>query len=288
MRHIIVVCVLSTVCNLAHGVGLDSLQIYKAGGSCPWNYKDFAGWGVCSSICNDMQQSPIDLPIKYLPEQSEAPAIDFRKYRYSQPATLIKTDHNINFMFNGSKVPSISGGYFMEKFKFEQLHFHWGETNADGSEHLVNGQAYPGEVHFVHWNTKYASFGEAASMPDGLVVLGFFLKISDESTKGMKTIARGLKKMKAEKLQTLDIEEVSLADILGFEPRKVADRYAYYEGSLTTPPCYESVQWHVFQRMIKVTRSMMRAFRAFNKFTPNFRPVQPLYDREVLVGGVPM
>lgn len=30
----------------------------------------------------------------------------------------------------------------------------------------------------MHWNTKYASFGEAASKPDGLAVVGVFLQVS--------------------------------------------------------------------------------------------------------------
>lgn len=29
----------------------------------------------------------------------------------------------------------------------------------------------------MHWNTKYASFGEAASKPDGLAVVGVFLQV---------------------------------------------------------------------------------------------------------------
>lgn len=30
----------------------------------------------------------------------------------------------------------------------------------------------------MHWNTQYGSFGEAASKPDGLAVVGVFLKVS--------------------------------------------------------------------------------------------------------------
>lgn len=30
----------------------------------------------------------------------------------------------------------------------------------------------------MHWNTKYSSFGDAASQPDGLAVVGVFLKVS--------------------------------------------------------------------------------------------------------------
>jgi len=287
MKYLIVIGVLSTICHLAHGVGL-GVHEGKAGGTCPWTYQAAMEWPDCYPECGGMSQSPIDIPINYYPKVSKAPAIKFKKYRTELPAMLIKTDHNINMMFKGGMVPSISGGYFMEKFKFEQLHFHWGKTNADGSEHLVNGKAYPGEAHFVHWNTKYASFGEAADKPDGLVVLGFFLTISDKATMGMKRIAEGLRKIKDYELSDVDIGDLSLNDILGFRPWKVADKYAYYNGSLTTPPCYESVQWHVFKRTIKVTNRIMRKFREFKKFTPNFRPVQPLNGREVLVNGVNM
>lgn len=34
------------------------------------------------------------------------------------------------------------------------------------------------QLHLVHWNTKYANFGEAASQPDGLAVVGVFLKVN--------------------------------------------------------------------------------------------------------------
>lgn len=36
------------------------------------------------------------------------------------------------------------------------------------------------QLHLVHWNCdKYDSFGEAAAQPDGLAVLGVFLKVGD-------------------------------------------------------------------------------------------------------------
>lgn len=34
------------------------------------------------------------------------------------------------------------------------------------------------QLHLVHWNTKYSSFSEAAIQPDGLAVVGVFLKVS--------------------------------------------------------------------------------------------------------------
>ena len=35
------------------------------------------------------------------------------------------------------------------------------------------------QLHLVHWNTKYGDFGTAAQQPDGLAVVGVFLKVGD-------------------------------------------------------------------------------------------------------------
>lgn len=51
-------------------------------------------------------------------------------------------------------VPEIKGGGLPNVFRFAQLHFHWGNTSDTGSEHTYNGNAYPLEVHLVHYNTK--------------------------------------------------------------------------------------------------------------------------------------
>lgn len=37
--------------------------------------------------------------------------------------------------------------------------------------------------------------------------------------------------------------------------------YWTYGGSLTTPPCYESVTWIVFEQPIQVSEAQLQAFR---------------------------
>lgn len=41
-------------------------------------------------------------------------------------------------------------GEYNEDYKVEQLHFHWGQSNAVGSEHLMKGKSYPLEVIFIY------------------------------------------------------------------------------------------------------------------------------------------
>ena len=39
---------------------------------------------------------------------------------------------------------------------------------------------FSAELHLVHYNVKYGSFGEAADKPDGLAVLGMLIKVGAE------------------------------------------------------------------------------------------------------------
>ena len=57
------------------------------------------------------------------------------------------------------------------------MHMHWGTQSSGGSEHTFNYQQTFGEMHFVHYNTKYPNISAAVQQPDGLAVLGVMLQV---------------------------------------------------------------------------------------------------------------
>ena len=67
----------------------------------------------------------------------------------------------------------------MSRFNFLQLHWHWGSDSTKGSEHTMDGEMYPMEIHLVHWNNKYGDVGTALGKSDGLAVLGFFYEVDE-------------------------------------------------------------------------------------------------------------
>ena len=63
-------------------------------------------------------------------------------------------------------------------------------------------------------------------------------------------------------------------------------RYYRYDGSLTTPPCYESVVWNVLLEPLKLSIHQLHAFRYLHddhaKIISNtYRKVQPLGTRKL-------
>ena len=57
-------------------------------------------------------------------------------------------------MLNQTIPMVISGGGLGGSYLFSQLHFHWGDSSSIGSEHHINGEVFPLEIHMVHYNSR--------------------------------------------------------------------------------------------------------------------------------------
>ena len=140
------------------------------------------------------------------------------------------------------QTPAISGGGLNGTYNFVQLHFHWGSSlKKGGSEHLINSKRYAAEMHLVHYNTKYSSFAEATSYPDGLAVLGVMLH--PQLVRGHKGFSEITKTVVAPPSLIKAGAEGSLPSplsLINLLPLKLNTFYRY-DGSLTTPHFAEIV-----------------------------------------------
>ena len=85
-----------------------------------------------------------------------------------------------------------------------------------------------------------------------------------------------------------DVATVSSLSLENFLPSgpSSASHFYRYDGSLTTPGCYESVTWTVFHQPLAISEGQMSFFRSLkfkdgNPMVNNFRPVQPLNGRKI-------
>lgn len=218
-----------------------------------WDYEGDHGpshWGELDeafSTCESgMNQSPIDLVGSL---QADLPELTF-DYRNTGHLVEENTGHSIQEVVRpGNMVRVLDKSY-----ELKQFHFH------SPSEHTVNGHSYPMEVHFVHQNEK----GE-------LLVIGLMFEEGQRNT-----LMDQLPSFRAERGEDPLAGEVDYNELIVDR-----DRYFYYNGSLTTPPCSEGVKWYVMQKPIEVSPDQIQHFRDLLGFTNN-RPIQPVNARIVL------
>jgi len=169
-----------------------------------------------------------------------------------------------------------------QSYQMLQLHFHWGSDNSRGSEHTINGEEFPMEMHIVHKKVGL-TVEEALGTSDGLAVVGQMFQISDEDNEVLTPLIESLAYIENFD-DNFDMNNSSL-QVQDLLPSPNGE-YANYNGSLTTPGCNEAVQWILFKEPIQISASQMEAFRALldaaeEPMVDNYRPTQPLNGRQI-------
>lgn len=228
-----------------------------------WGYQGDAGpaqWGTLSpayALCKDGQhQSPIDIV------QATVKGSNDWAMKYSTTSLhILHTEHMDNIIDNGHTIQvNVDTGstitYAGKEFHLKQFHFH------TPSEHMINGNHMPMEMHLVHQSDDGA-----------LAVVGVLIKEGKESNPNFDKIIANFPAAKGESKHLTD-------HVLTLPLHLPKDISAYhYTGSLTTPPCSENVQWLVLKETISLSKAQIEAFST--RIGPNNRPVQPLNDRAV-------
>lgn len=125
-------------------------------------------------------QSPISIHSRRAIPSGMA-ALEFIYYHNPLPAplTIHNNGHSVSLQtpkLENSSAPSqqpyIFGAKLRGEYEYLSLHFHWGDKNSRGAEHVLNDLRHPLEMHIIHINRKYRSIEEALENKDGLAVLG--------------------------------------------------------------------------------------------------------------------
>ncbi|XP_077842813.1 carbonic anhydrase 5A, mitochondrial isoform X3 [Macaca mulatta] len=234
------------------------------------------GYGLFNSTCADCSSA--------LSSLCESALSSLRESALSSLRESALSSGKLGLVQLSEVVPGISGGPLENHYRLKQFHFHWGAVNEAGSEHTVDGHAYPAELHLVHWNSvKYQNYQEAVVGENGLAVIGVFLKLGahHQTLQRLVDILPEIKHKDAR------------AAVGPFNPSSLLPTcrdYWTYAGSLTTPPLTESVTWIIQKEPVEVAPSQLSAFRSLlfsalgeeeKMMVNNYRPLQPLMNRKV-------
>ncbi len=218
-----------------------------------WDYSGSTGpehWADLKSeysACRDgKEQSPIDLKW-HKPVKGGQVAV---KYKTSK-AHVSTEHHTIKLDFESGNVIKIDG----KTYDLVSALFH------AGSEHTLSGKTFPLEMHLVHKDSS-----------GKLGVLSVLFKEGKENPTISKILNTVPSSPSSETGAEVALQTQSLVPAM--------HTHYQYEGSLTTPPCTEGVEWVVFNSPLSVSSEQMKTFEKY--ISANSRPTQPLNGRKVV------
>lgn len=191
-------------------------------------------------------QSPINIDQT---EKADLPALQF-SYSHSAAPTLINNGHTVQVNLPAGNTLKVGD----KTYELLQFHFH------TPSEERIHGKRLPMVAHFVHKNAEGQLGVVSLLIEQGKTNHAFDPIFAHTPRAGEKI--------------TVDDLTVDLDDML---PAKLG--YYSFEGSLTTPPCSEGVNWMVVKQPIQLGKQQIKAFRTL--FKGNARPTQALNGRVV-------
>ncbi|RNA03305.1 carbonic anhydrase [Brachionus plicatilis] len=272
----------------------ESFELSKIG--LEWGYQgEYGPLNWCSKFPHAAgnAQSPIDIQDKdavFDQNLTKKPLKFF--YDAQNFTTIVNTGSSFKISGLESANSGVVGGAVQDEHKFLQFHMHWGKDGSTGSEHLINGKCFAGELHFVNWNRKkYSNDSDAISTNghDGLVVLGVLVNVGEHNSEFDKILNCIddilLRDGAASIKQSLDVKKLFPSDVTS---------YWTYDGSLTTPPCTQCVKWIVFRECITLSDAQLAKLRQMYickredqccemfRIKDNFRPVCDLNGRKIL------
>lgn len=214
-----------------------------------WSFLDDE-YAACSA---GLQQSPIDV-IRSTAIHKSLPALGFH-YAGTTTLDVANLGHTIQGIPPGTGNTLRIGA---KTYTLAQFHFH------TPSENFLDGEQYPLEMHLVH-----------RAADNSLAVVGVFFDEGAADPQLQKIIAA---------TPPAEGGHTSAAGfhLSGLIPSGTIYRFS---GSLTTPPCSESVAWHVASVRKTASLAQLAAFSA--RFSGhefpggNRRPVQALHGRNV-------
>jgi len=214
-------------------------------------------WGcLCkaySAAAEGKEQSPIDLfdPVCLKADHT----LHNLQLKYTPCAGMLENNgHSCQLNFKNAGSAVIEGN----TYELKQVHFH------APSEHTVNGKLFPMEMHMVH-----------ADGDGNLAVIGLLFEFGNANP-FLQTFWDELTDEVGKKKELTGPFDMNM---LGLEKAN----YYRYQGSLTTPPCTEKVNWTMMHHAFQASPAQVQKFREVMDFKyqrrGNNRPIQPLNDR---------
>lgn len=287
--------------------------------SLPWSYEGLGSelWPLIRKKCAGPHQSPINIVRAKVKVDSQLGRLKLLNYEGGvQPvddgAWTLTNFNGITVQLTGKFGPykiALAGGGLPHSYQFLQLHFHWGNGDNPGAEHLIDSRRNAAELHIVHMRNRTAAEKRAhnPTQKTETQVLAILIEVGPHDNPAFDPILSVIKHVPKINETTKIREPIVFQHLLpnhGKNPDEDLNFYRYV-GSLTIPDCNEGIVWTILQKSISLSERQLLMLQTImnghnnnrslrdggggehDLLVNNFRLVQPLHGRVVTANRLP-
>ncbi|KAK4474174.1 hypothetical protein MN116_003474 [Schistosoma mekongi] len=252
-----------------------------------WNEEKLFNGNLSNGSLNLCQsgrhQSPINIMTRNLVYDHSLSTMEIEGLEKQLELVVENCGYDIRISVTGEFI-QLNGGPSSYPYRIDFMQIKFGSVSTQGSEHTIDGKAFPGELQIYAFNTElYNNFSDASYRPNGILAVSVFFKLGNATNKDLLGVVAAAEQT-IFKGETFQLKGLELRSLL-----TSTHEFMTYEGSLPFPPCQETVTWIILNHPIMITETELKTLRRLRvahtlwsgSMADNFRPTQTISNRSV-------